>query len=250
MGIRFICEHCQERLNVKSTQAGQKGECPHCQNIITVPSDSTKSNADLANEENVTIDSPLDIDSQILDAGLSGSIALESDEAQQALSVPFSSQIIAAKAEGKEHFAAADSFLLDKPEPPTTLGKVDPIAEAPRKVWYFRSKALGEKGPLKGREMQDHLDRGDVSVGCIVWREDWEDWQPAERVFPSLVALAEQIEFESKNRSRRKIPAELNPHSALQRSRRRMRIIGIVAIAAGLLTIGALAFVLIQLISS
>lgn len=250
MGIRFICEHCQQRLNVKSTQAGQKGECPHCQNIITVPTDSTKSNADLANEENVTIDSPLDIDSQILDAGLSGSIALEADESLESFSIPFAPQMIGAKAEGKDRFTTADSFLLDKPEPPTTLGKVDPIAEAPRKVWYFRSKVLGEKGPLKGREMQEYLDKGDVNVGCIVWREDWEDWQPAERVFPPLVALAEQLETNRKDQSGSKIPDELNPHSALQRSRRRMRIIGIVAIAAGLLTIGALAFVLIQLISS
>jgi hypothetical protein len=249
MGIRFICQNCQERLNVKSTQAGQKGECPYCKNIITVPTDSSKSSADLANEENVTVDSPLDIDSQILDAGLSGSIALESAEGLEAFSIPFTPQKVGAKDAGKDRVKAADSFLLDKPEPPTTLGKIDPIAEAPRKVWYFRSKALGEKGPLKGREMQAHLDKGDVKIGCIVWREDWEDWQPAERVFPPLVALAEQIEIDRMTRTGDKIPDELNPHSVLQRRRRQMRMIGIVAIAAGLLTIGALAFVLIRLIS-
>ena len=129
------------------------------------------------------------------------------------------------------------------------MGKVDPIAEAPQKVWYFRSKVHGEKGPLKGREMQEHLDKGDVKIGCIVWREDWEDWQPAERVFPPLVAKAEQIELERQKRSGSKIPDELNPHSSLQRKRRLMKTIGFVAIAAGLLTIGVLVLVLIQLIS-
>ena len=249
MGIRFICHHCQERLNVKTTQAGQRGEGPHCHKMVTVPTDSSKLNADLANEENITVDSPLDIDSQMLDAGLSGSIALEAEEGLEAFSIPFASQMAEAQYAGKEQHASGDSFLLDKPEPPATLGKVDPIAEAPQKVWYFRCKALGERGPLKGREMQSYLDKGDVKIGCIVWREDWEDWQPAERVFPPLVAEAEQIELERQKSSGQKIPDELNPYSNLQRKRRMMATIGCVAIAAGLVTIGVLVFVLIQLIS-
>ena len=76
-----------------------------------------------------------------------------------------------------------ETFMLDKPRLPASLGKVDPIAEAPSRVWYFRSRELGEKGPLKGKMMQECLDRGQVKVGCIVWRDDWHDWLPAECSF-------------------------------------------------------------------
>ena len=50
---------------------------------------------------------------------------------------------------------------------------------------------MAKKGPFKAKAMQAELDSGNVNLGCIVWREDWEDWQPAERVFPSLVAIWE-----------------------------------------------------------
>ena len=96
--------------------------------------------------------------------------------------------------------------------------------------------------------MREHVDNGDVTIGCIVWREDWEDWQPAERVFPELVAEMEKRAAAGLAQSTG-IPDEFNPHSALQRRKRRMQMLGIVAIAAGLLTIGTLATLLVRLIS-
>ena len=41
MGIRFLCEHCNRRLNVKQTQAGQVGLCIHCRKPLVVPHQST-----------------------------------------------------------------------------------------------------------------------------------------------------------------------------------------------------------------
>ncbi len=40
MGIRFLCEHCNKRLNVKSFLAGKKGLCPHCGGRIRIPLES------------------------------------------------------------------------------------------------------------------------------------------------------------------------------------------------------------------
>ncbi len=206
---------------------------------------------DLANEENITVDSPLDIDSQILDAGLSGSIGRDSDKDLVASNANYEPGMASGLATGTAAKPSTDSFLLDKPEPPPTLGKVDPIAEAPRKVWYFRSKSLGEKGPLKGREIQSHLDNGDIEVGCLVWREDWEDWQPAERVFPSLVAMAEHIQAKRQRQIESyEVTDVLSPHWERRRRQRRSTILGIVAIVAGLVTIGALTVVLIRLLSN
>ena len=37
MSIKFACEHCGQRLNVKSKQAGLRAKCPKCKGKIKVP---------------------------------------------------------------------------------------------------------------------------------------------------------------------------------------------------------------------
>ncbi len=250
MGIRFICIHCHKHLNVKASQAGQVGECPHCRESIQVPASSADSMAEQANSESETINAVFHVDRQITQAGLSTSIHLESESALDQFSIPYSpSAQTASTSQPTPIVDPANTFLLDKPRLPSTLGKVDPIAQAPRKIWYFRSKQLGEKGPLKAKQMQERLDNGDVTIGCIVWREDWEDWQPAERVFPALVALAQQNKT-AEQRQGGGIPDEFNPHSELQKRKRKKQILGIIAIAAGLLTIGLLVMFLLRLLSN
>jgi hypothetical protein len=150
---------------------------------------------------------------------------------------------------------SAEAFMLDKPQLPASIGKVDPIAEAPSRVWYFRSRELGEKGPLKGKAMQEHLERGHVNIGCIVWREDWNDWLPAERVFPSLVAEAKkQTQKARLKRALKKtdyqMPSESDPHFELNRRKRRKNQIFIGAIVAGVVLIIVLLVVLLKLVSN
>ena len=41
MGIRFLCDHCLKRLNVKAKQAGTFCVCPDCESEIQVPLEST-----------------------------------------------------------------------------------------------------------------------------------------------------------------------------------------------------------------
>ena len=37
MPIRFVCEHCQQRLSVSSRKVGAQSKCPKCKGLITVP---------------------------------------------------------------------------------------------------------------------------------------------------------------------------------------------------------------------
>lgn len=145
--------------------------------------------------------------------------------------------------------------MLDKPQLPATMGKIDPIAEAPTQVWYFRSRELGERGPLKAKAMQEHIDQGDVKVGSVVWRDDWNDWIPAEIAFPSLVA-----EAKSKRRIARvarafkeanyAMPAGLGSETEMNKRNRRKKSIFISAVASGVFIIVVLLVVLLKLVAN
>ncbi|MDC0283781.1 DUF4339 domain-containing protein [Mariniblastus sp.] len=112
--------------------------------------------------------------------------------------------------EPEEIDQSVETFMLDKPQLPPTMGKVDPILQAPKQIWYLRNKELGELGPLKGRLMQKRLDAGDITIGSLVWRGDWGGWIPAEKVFPSLVVKAEGIRLQQKrSRAFKELPIEL-----------------------------------------
>jgi hypothetical protein len=138
-------------------------------------------------------------------------------------------------------------FMLDRPSPPPEFGKTDPIAAAPKKVWYFRSKLIGERGPLKSKVMQRHLDEGDVTAGCMVWREDWEDWVAAEAAFPQVAATGNP---DDQSQSGYGADSE-KPTALLSRSATPLkRALFFGAIVFGLLVVGALAYLLIILVQS
>ena len=41
MGIRFLCEHCDQRVHVKEFLAGKRARCPKCDKSIRIPMEST-----------------------------------------------------------------------------------------------------------------------------------------------------------------------------------------------------------------
>lgn len=53
MPIRFACEHCGQKLNVSSRQAGISAKCPKCQKRIKVPAESSR-----PTESKAEVDSP------------------------------------------------------------------------------------------------------------------------------------------------------------------------------------------------
>ena len=130
----------------------------------------------------------------------------------------------------------SESFLLAKP-----IAKIgsDPLKSNPDLVWHLRHKRLGEKGPLKAREVEEMLENNQLRVGFIVWRQDWDDWIPVEKVFP-------QLAVEPVATPAYEIPAELNPHSEESRKRRARKWIWMGCSAAAFLLVIVLVYCLAQ----
>ncbi len=255
MGIRFLCPHCDSRLNVKVAQAGLRGDCPRCQQLIAVPFESNladfSSNKSLElagdGEHAAAISSAssrsesrliLEVENQVTETGFNEPFVRESDFVFGSTKLPEVESALTSQFQFK-HSPDHEQFLLEKPAVSINLGKIDPIAEAPEKVWYFRSRELGEKGPLKARQMQECIDCGEVSFGCVVWREDWEDWQLAERVFPPLVAIE----------NRRVNLDRFHGHSEFHIGQRRQKKWEIFAISVGLLIVVGLLYLIVILLA-
>ena len=128
----------------------------------------------------------------------------------------------------------SESFLLSKPV--AKIGS-DPLKSNPDLVWILRHKRLGEKGPLKAREVEEMLENNQLRPGFIVWRQDWDDWLPIEEVFPQLAA-------KTQSGPAYEIPAELNPHSEVNRKRRARKWIWMCCSAAAFLLVAVLVYCL------
>ncbi len=124
-----------------------------------------------------------------------------------------------------------DSFLLAKP---VVKIEENPLKSDPNLVWYLRHKRLGEKGPLKATQVEAMLESGQLRRGYIVWRQDWNDWVPVEKVFPELIAKPADSTYQ--------IPDELNPHSEVSRKRRSQKRFWMCFNAAGFLILVLLVY--------
>ncbi|MGY8750048.1 MAG: hypothetical protein ACKVHR_18565 [Pirellulales bacterium] len=221
MGIRFTCKNCLNRLNVKVSQAGCKRQCPHCSSELVVPPSET-----LAESKASPLgDSPFKkAKTQVVAIGGGEQDKATSLATQATLPNRIRQRMKRPKNQLLRHRPpelapdeieqSVETFILDKPQLPPTMGKVDPILQAPKQIWYLRNKELGEIGPLKGKLMQKRLDAGDIKIGSLVWRGDWGGWIPAEKVFPRLVAEAEGVRLEKKrSRAFKELPIELRKPS-------------------------------------
>lgn len=216
MGIRFTCKNCLNRLNVKTSQAGCKRQCPHCSAEVIVPAVTSTSIEHARDVSRPAVRAPKQKFSIAGDEGNKpGNVAVKEtlpNRIRQRIKRP-KDQLLKHRPpviEPEEIDQSVETFMLDKPQLPPTMGKVDPILQAPKQIWYLRNKELGELGPLKGRLMQKRLDAGDITIGSLVWRGDWGGWIPAEKVFPSLVVKAEGIRLQQKrSRAFKELPIEL-----------------------------------------
>lgn len=62
-------------------------------------------------------------------------------------------------------------------------GTNDPLLEKPDAVWFVRTTSGGQYGPATSDVMRSWIVEGRVGYQMLVWRSDWADWLPAERVF-------------------------------------------------------------------
>ena len=126
--------------------------------------------------------------------------------------------------------------------PPTRLA--DPLAEAGKAVWYFRSAAGEQFGPAAADVMRGWLAEGRITADALVWREGWRDWRPAGGVFPQLSPNPPIPGLET-------IPPEplvtpIYPHHARIRPPRRTQL----AVIGGLLLVLFLLSIILLLIAS
>lgn len=247
MGIRFFCHHCQSRLNVKFSQAGRPGVCPDCGKTVDVPEESLLPGQPKLPGERFYVEekNPPEGSSRLI--GLDMQVTMVSDELGETVDTKQNHQT---PEPPSPVFASSQDngsgiFLLDRPSPSPDFGKVDPIATAPEKVWYFRNKEIGERGPLKSKAMQLHVDAGDITAGCMVWREDWETWVAAEEAFPQIDAVADTTEGIQPIRSRLDVP--LIPNKKISYNK---QVIFGSAIAVGLAVIATLAYVVVWILNT
>lgn len=185
MGIKFLCDRCGKKLNVKAFLAGKRGICPKCGAKVKIPDD---------------------LDNSVNKAGHSrvGAAATSTGPTQiqqptQPLAAP-AAQAGPAPAAQVAYAAAPVATTMATPAAiPATVpagvqsgglaaspATVDPIAAAPTAMWYIRPSSGGQYGPANGDLLKHWIDQGRVGADSLVWREGWADWQQANLLFPQM----------------------------------------------------------------
>ncbi len=257
MGIRLRCIHCDKKLNVKSTQAGKKVHCPRCRGRLRIPVDSDSQHLILEHAKARAAADEKEITAEEVDEGFEPepihpqAVHFEDNDGERVLSeAPRNS------AEPKDEVASPSNlnpradFLLGEPGSSIPANYIDPIIEAPHRVWHIRNAKGVESGPFKGRKLRKKIEFGVIKGHFEVCREDWEDWRLASEVFPEL---GEQ----------RKIPAacdsvytdsfyEISDGQTLRARKRKQKqrnfVLGIAVLAVGTLITISLCYLLIRLI--
>lgn len=62
------------------------------------------------------------------------------------------------------------------------------IRESPEANWFVRPESGGQFGPAAGQVFHQWLKEERVAEDSLVWREGWEEWQPAGRVLADFFA--------------------------------------------------------------
>lgn len=181
MGIRFLCEHCQHKLNVKAFLGGKRGICPHCGGGIDIPTES------LINRDGTPLENAPSADT--VSGGLTGSpsivVQTETPDPKPTQVNPYEQQPTVNEPAGATATNQPQATPAPQPAPAATPTN-DVIADAPDAVWYVRPPSGGQYGPAAGDTMRKWLDQGRVSFDSLVWREGWPDWKQAGAVFPNL----------------------------------------------------------------
>ena len=264
MGIRFLCENCQKRLNVKVHQAGKKGRCPECGEQLIVPMQSTiaaneKSSHSADEDEEVEEQKTTQFtQTQRFDGEDLGIAATQTKPSTSALDSFTISNNNTREGESDDSITLAssdvpepnaDSFMLGKPvNPALQPGGPDPIEEDPNKVWYIRHAKDGETGPIRGKQLREMLDEGKVKQGSVIWREDWQDWEKVGAVFAGFEDIDKTVADQVFSDPNYPLPNSKAAQLASQKRIRR-RVWLTVAIVVGVVTISSLIYLLIRVLS-
>lgn len=202
MGIRFRCQACANKVNVKDFLAGKRGICPKCGAKFTIPEQSDPE-FQAAPEEPEPEVAPA-----AAPAAVNPAIVVSAPISPVG-GMPVAAPVAAATTVGHtpqtstaQVFAAPQFAAPQQPQPaayapvmPTPgfaaappPGPRDPFQEAPAAQWYVRHASGQQYGPAPAPTMQKWIAEGRVPGDGMVWREGWGDWQLASMVFPQLTA--------------------------------------------------------------
>lgn len=208
MGIRFRCQACANKVNVKDFLAGKRGICPKCGARFSIPEQSDP-------EFLAAGDDPEPEALPVPAAPGAANPTIVVSAPQQPAGLPVAAPIAAATSAGhapqlnSAQAFAAPQFAPQQPSaqqqpaapyqsamptpgfhtgPAPMSGPRDPFLEAPNAQWYVRHASGQQYGPAPAPTMQKWLTEGRVPGDGMVWREGWADWQVASMVFPQLTA--------------------------------------------------------------
>jgi hypothetical protein len=179
MGIRCYCPN-GHKLNIKAFQAGLRGICPRCGESFVIPRHSTRRSTK-HRSDSVVGSNEMAAGGEGFSASAGSAVAVPDQDVEISLhTVEEAPSASAANASSPPSPSSTDD--LSRPEDRI----VDPIDENPRAIWYVRPPIGGQYGPADGEVMRSWIAEGRISVNSLVWREGWEQWEEAMKVFPQL----------------------------------------------------------------
>jgi hypothetical protein len=201
MGIRFRCQACTNKVNVKDFLAGKRGICPKCGARFTIPEQSEPEFLATPDdpEPETTLPAPAAIPANVMGTPqqtgwpTAAPMAPNAGHSSQLSSAPSYAAPQYSNPQPAAPQQPAAPYQNSMPIPgfhadPVSAGPRDPFSEAPAAQWYVRHASGQQYGPAPAPTMQKWLAEGRVPGDGMVWREGWGDWQVASLVFPQLAA--------------------------------------------------------------
>lgn len=229
MGIRFLCDACGKKLNIKEDLAGKRGRCPKCNAKISIPRESTLERV------NTKATPPGESSEQSRLASHRQELAEIQQENQSSVTpVPPTGK------QPGEVDAGPETPMVDRPDYHVQIP--DPAAqevfqESPDAKWFVRPSSGGQFGPAEPDVMSEWLKEGRVGRDSFVWREGWEEWQSAGEVFAEELggpppAPEEKVVDEPKVSSYPKQPGNrIVNHQLARRRAKTMQILLVIGLA-------------------
>lgn len=269
MGIKFLCEACGKKLNIKEELGGRKGRCPKCDAKILIPTESQINQAGETTKPVEKVEAraaeiKIQTQPEKKKAASSARSKQETGSKQTPQSRSESGGVavvdepqhkpdikIEIRTDKKNDLPRQDDTSTAPPPPPVPENEPDRISvfdEAGDSKWYVRPNTGGQFGPADSTVMQSWLKEGRVGRDSLVWREGWEEWQSAEEVFTGDWALAEPPETGSTDVSVSPPKEIANTESRIahhHRSRQRARTMGILLVVGLAIVSIVLAVVLV-----
>lgn len=167
MGIRFFCPN-GHKLNVKAHLAGKTGFCPECGARVQIPYEDTRVSSKAERTAVPRESKP--------PSGESGAS-------------PGTSPVDKVPQTAPTHPVAATASPVPgspAPSPSPENRPVNPMLADKSLIWYLQVPGGTQYGPVDSQVVAKWIDEKRIAPEMLVWREDWPQWEEAQKVFPEV----------------------------------------------------------------